>query len=58
MSRKDQQDAAAWVVDATARVNASPNPDAWTVHNADLAAHAAKTVDTTPDQITAADKLR
>ncbi|MCX4824872.1 hypothetical protein OG883_34470 [Streptomyces sp. NBC_01142] len=51
MSKKSQQDAAAWVVDATAKLKASPAPDAWTVANADLAKTAARTAGTTPAQI-------
>jgi hypothetical protein len=58
MSRKDQQDAANWVVDATAQVNATPTPDVHTTLNLDIAEHAAQTVGTTPDQIAAASNRR
>jgi hypothetical protein len=54
MSTKDQQDAAKWVVDATAKVSGTPAPDAPTRLDLDIATHAAKTVGTTPDQIAAA----
>jgi hypothetical protein len=57
--RESQQDAAAWVVDATAKVAATPTPDAHTSHELDIAKHAAKVHGTTLDQIAdAADKRR
>jgi hypothetical protein len=58
MSTEHQQDAAKWLVDATAQVNATPTPDVHTTLNLDIAKHAAQTAGTTPDQIAAATQQR